>query len=158
MCGSNLLDTCNYQYIDGTKFDEATYDLLTKFPPGLDPIEVGALYATRAHLEKVSGNRNLCFISYAWANDDVVLAIDAWLMRKRIITKLDKCDFFAGSHIRDEIIRVMKDCDTVLIFRSKDSVDKPWPDFERELATDLQIQAKREKRNHFGLFTLLLMI
>lgn len=86
------------------------------------------------------------FISYAWANDDVVLAIDQWLRTKGIKTKIDKRDFFAGSRIRDEIVRNMQQCDKILIFYSQQSKDKPWPQFERELASDLEMNAKFEGR------------
>ena len=43
--------------------------------------------------DEVSGgdkSRMQVFISYAWANDDVVLAVDAWLRSKGLRTKLDK--------------------------------------------------------------------
>ena len=87
------------------------------------------------------------FISYAWANGDAVLAIDQWLRLKNINTKLDKRDFFAGSRIRDEIMRVMQNCDVTLIFHSEQSKDKPWTQFESEFAKDLEMNAKIEKRN-----------
>jgi hypothetical protein len=87
------------------------------------------------------------FISYAWVNGDVVLAVDQWLRLKNIKTKLDKRDFFAGSRIRDEIMRVMQECDVTLIFYSEQSKDKPWTQFESEFAKDLEMNAKIEKRN-----------
>jgi len=82
------------------------------------------------------------FISYAWANDDVMLAIDQWLRNKGVNTRIDKRDFFAGSRIRDEIFRVMNNCKVILIFHSQQSKDKPWIQFERELAADLEMSAK----------------
>lgn len=86
------------------------------------------------------------FISYAWANENVVTAIDYWLRSKGIKTRLDKRDFFAGSRIRDEILRIMSDCQVILIFHSQQSKDKPWVQFERELAADLEMSAKVEKK------------
>lgn len=82
------------------------------------------------------------FISYAWANDNVVFAIDQWLRNKGIKTRIDKRDFFAGSRIRDEIMRVMNECNVILVFHSSQSKDKPWIQFERELASDLEMHSK----------------
>ncbi len=84
------------------------------------------------------------FISYAWANDDIVLAIDQWLRNKGIKTRIDKRDFFAGSRIRDEIMRVMSECKVILIFHSQQSKDKPWIQFERELAADIEMSSKND--------------
>lgn len=86
------------------------------------------------------------FISYAWANDGVVLAIDQWLRNKGIKTKIDKRDFFAGSRIRDEIIRVMSECKVILLFHSHQSKDKPWIEFEHELASDIEMSLKIQKK------------
>jgi hypothetical protein len=41
----------------------------------------------------------------------------------------------------------MEECDTILIFHSKDSANKPWPEFERELASDLEMAAKKGGNN-----------
>lgn len=84
------------------------------------------------------------FISYAWANDDIVLAVDQWLRNKGVKTKIDKRDFFAGSRIRDEIMRVMSECKVILIFHSQQSKDKPWIEFERELAADIEMSSKTD--------------
>lgn len=86
------------------------------------------------------------FISYAWANDGVVLAIDQWLRNKGMKTKIDKRDFFAGSRIRDEIMRVMSKCEIILMFYSSQSKDKPWVQFEHELAMDIEMSSKIEGR------------
>lgn len=99
-----------------------------------DMPDVAALY-----LQKV-------FISHAWADDGVVLAIDQWLRNKGLKTKIDKRDFFAGSQIRDEIMRVMSDCEIILIFYSIQSRDKPWVQFEREFAADIEMSSKMEGR------------
>ena len=74
----------------------------------------------------------------------MVLAIDQWLRNKGIKTKIDKRDFFAGKRIREEIFRVMRDCNVILVFHSEQSKDKPWPTFERELAEDIEMEAKKE--------------
>jgi len=124
----------------------ATYDLKTKFPPTLDPGNAGAIFVSKANLHARDASRAKIFISYAWANDDVVLAVDTWLRKKGLQTRLDKRDFFAGSRIRDEIMRVMQECDIILVFHSKMSATKPWPEFERELANDLEMEAKKDGR------------
>ena len=87
------------------------------------------------------------FISYAWVNSDVVSAIEQWLRIKGLDTRIDKRDFFAGSRIRDEISRLMKESDVVLMFHSLKSKDKPWIEFERELVGDLQMSAKKEGKD-----------
>ncbi len=86
------------------------------------------------------------FISYAWADDGVVLAIDQWLRNKGLKTRIDKRDFFAGAQIRDEIMRVMSDCKIILIFYSIQSRDKPWIQFEREFAADIEMSSRIEGR------------
>lgn len=145
LCGADLSDAINGYYTsDNAKFDGAKFDSETEFPFGVDPIEAGAQFVSRAQKQRVVNTHSQCFISYAWADEDVVNAMDAWLRRKGITTKLDKRDFFAGARIRDEIMRVMKECDTILIFHSSRSADKPWPEFERELAGDLEMAAKKE--------------
>jgi len=87
----------------------------------------------------------IVFISYTWANEDVVMAIDGWLQNKGLQTKIDKRDFFAGEGIRDEIIRVMSECNVILIFYSKQYKGKPWTEFEQEIARDLEMEAKKKR-------------
>jgi len=82
------------------------------------------------------------FVSYAWANKKTVSAIDQWLRNKGMKTKIDERDFFAGERIRDEIIRVMTTCQVILIFHSEQSKDKPWIEFERKLAEDIEMSSK----------------
>lgn len=96
--------------------------------------------------QKGSGElfKPIIFISYTWANDDVVMAIDSWLQNKGLQTKIDKRDFFAGEGIRDEIIRVMSECNVILIFYSKHYKGKPWTEFEQELAGDIKMEAKKK--------------
>jgi hypothetical protein len=81
------------------------------------------------------------FLSYASENGDVVLAIAQWLRLKGLNTIIDKRDFFAGPAIRDEILRVMTSCTIILLFYSKESKNKSWPQFEREVAKHLEFGA-----------------
>jgi len=128
-----------------TQTEKAIFNADTVFPSGFDPIEHGAVFVTEAQLKHTDfGPIPTVFISYAWANDDVVLAIDQWLRNRDIKTKIDKRDFFAGKRIRDEIFRVMIECNVILIFHSEQSKDKPWPTFEQELAEDIEMEAKME--------------
>lgn len=123
----------------------AIFNVDTVFPHGFDPLEHGAVFVTESQFKSTEfGLIPTVFISYAWANDDVVLAIDQWLRNKGIKTKIDKRDFFAGKRIREEIFRVMKECNVILVFHSEQSKDKPWPTFERELAEDIEMEAKKE--------------
>jgi len=125
--------------------ENAIFNADTEFPSDFDPIEYGVVFVTESQLKRTDfGPTPTVFIGYAWANDDVVLAIDQWLRNKGLKTKIDKRDFFAGSRIREEIFRVMKDCNVILIFHSQQSKDKPWPSFERELAADIEMEAKKE--------------
>jgi hypothetical protein len=123
-------------------FKNAIIDVKTQ-SDDVDLTELGAIFVSKS--ETMSSIRKpIVFISYAWANDDVVLAIDTWLRSKGLETKIDKRDFFAGSRIRDEITRVMTACDIILIFYSKQSESKAWPQFERELANDIEMSAKQK--------------
>jgi hypothetical protein len=129
------------------KLDGAIVDVETRFPFGYDPIKYGAQFMSKSEASS-DGVLNIptVFISYAWANEDVVLAIDQWLRLKGINARIDRRDFFAGSKIRDEILRIMSECNVVIIFYSKESNDKPWPEFEREMAADLEMAARQEKK------------
>lgn len=122
----------------------ATFDVNTTCAPLFDLSTAGAIFVSKAEQSSVADEKPKVFISYAWGNEDVVLAMDAWLRSKGLPTKIDKRDFFAGSRIRDEIVRVMTECNVILIFYSKKSEGKPWPEFERELASDLEIAAKQK--------------
>ncbi|MBF0507854.1 MAG: TIR domain-containing protein [Deltaproteobacteria bacterium] len=156
LCGANLSKARLYDNgsslssyknnVSRAILTNARYDINTVFPHDVDPADGGAVFVSQAELHGKDRSRDQIFVCYAWANDDVVLAVDAWLHQKGLRTKLDKRDFFAGARIRDEIMRVMKECETILIFHSKKSADKPWPEFERELAADLEMAAKKEGR------------
>jgi hypothetical protein len=130
------------------KLIDAIYDIRTTFPRSFDPIVAGAKFLSGADSEKrkMVSNKSV-FISYAWANEDIVLAIDQWLRDRNLTTRIDRRDFFAGSKIRDEILRVMQKCEVILVFHSEKSRDKPWIEFERDLASDLEMEARREKRS-----------
>lgn len=117
----------------------------TRFPVDFESAHYGTILVSDVD-PRVNAVPPMVFISYAWANSDVVLAIDQWLRLKNINTKLDKRDFFAGARIRDEIMRVMQNCDVTLIFHSLQSKDKPWIQFEDDFAHDLEMNAKIEKK------------
>jgi hypothetical protein len=126
---------------------DAIIDVETRFPKEFDPIQLGAKFLAKSDSAglKHPGLFSV-FISYAWANEQAVLAIDQWLRLKGVGTRIDRRDFFAGSRIRDEILRVMSECNVVLVFYSKTAAEKPWPQFERELAADVEMTAKQEGR------------
>jgi hypothetical protein len=123
----------------------AVYDVLTKFPEGYHPTDRGAkLVSTTGPMGIDREQPPKVFFSYAWVNEAVVLAVDQWLRLKGIETKIDQRDFFAGSGISDEILRIMRECDVVVTFYSKDAKNKPWIQFESELAKELETKAKAE--------------
>jgi len=125
------------------KLEGALFDSTTQ--AGFDPAQYGGVFVTQEYQARLgTAKQSKVFISYAWANQDVVIAIDQWLRRKGLAVAIDRRDFFAGSRIRDEILRMMKDSNVVLIFYSKESRDKPWTQFEQELAADLEMTAKKE--------------
>jgi hypothetical protein len=132
-----------------TFLKDCLVDIFTKHPGNYVPVQLGAKFtsATDSAKSNSAGAAITAFISYAWANEELVRAIDKWLRLKGVATKLDKRDFFAGSRIRDEIVRVMSECESIIIFHSNESQDKPWILFERELAADLEMEAKQTGRN-----------
>ncbi|MFZ5855823.1 MAG: TIR domain-containing protein [Chloroflexota bacterium] len=146
------VDVTNAIYDVNTSIKEETYDFEEEDNDDdeeftFDLHEQGAIFMTNAEAQLYAARSSInVFISYAWANDDVVLAIDQWLRLKGINTKLDKRDFFAGSRIRDAIMNVMSNCEVILIFYSLQSKNKPWTQFERELASDLEIVAQRDEK------------
>ena len=107
----------------------------------------GAVFVSNAQMQQQPSSVNSkVFISYAWTNSDVILAIDQWLRNKNINTKLDKRDFFAGSRIRDEIMRTMQECDVILLFYSRQAKDRPWLQFEQEFAKDIEMDARQKNK------------
>lgn len=123
----------------------AVFDVASKFPEEFDPTDEGAILVSAAGaMNAERGKPRTVFFSYAWANEEVVLAIDQWLRLKGIETKIDKRNFFAGSGVSDEIVRNMQECDVVVTFYSKDAAGKPWIEFESKLAKDLETKAKEE--------------
>jgi hypothetical protein len=143
LCGTDL-SHCLFLFSADLK--DARFDVHTSFPVGFDPNRKGARFMSRSQVQHDDRTRSLIFISYAWANDRVVLAIREWLRERGLLTRIDRQDFFAGSRIRDDVIRVMQQCDVILIFLSQEAADRPWVEFEQELAADLEMEAKKEKR------------
>lgn len=144
ICGADLR---GLTHIKDALWKDAVFNEDTLWPLGFDPIPYGAIYKTKSERTNKTALNTQVFISYAWGNEGVVLAIDQWLREhKNIQTKIDKRDFFAGSRIRDEIVRTMSECNTILIIYSHQSKDKPWPEFERELASDLEMEARQLKK------------
>lgn len=138
----------NFEYFNGSYYTVnlrgAMIDIDTSYCTNFNLIQNGAIFVSKSETSSDAGFNPVIFISYAWANDEIVLAIDAWLQTKGLQTKIDKRDFFAGSRIRDEIIRVMSECNVILIFYSNKYKGKPWPEFEQELASDLEMEAKKK--------------
>jgi hypothetical protein len=127
-----------YEY----RIKKAEYDIHTKWPEGMNPSDWGAILVS----EEIKEDRDTvtAFISYAWTDAEPIIAIDQWLRNKGVTTRIDKRDFFTGEKIRTEILRVMRECDRVLVFYSANSRNKAWPQFERELAEDLDIEARKK--------------
>lgn len=119
----------------------ALYNIRTKWPRDFAPEGLGAILVSEG--PALTTDVPKVFLSYAWADKKLILAIDQWLRNKGLETRIDERDFFAGSRIRDSILEVMKTCDAVVIFYSDSSKNKPWPEFERELAADLEMEAKK---------------
>lgn len=78
------------------------------------------------------------FLSYAWADKESVLAVDQWLRNcnKGLVTRIDQREFFAGKLIDQEIRRVIRECSVVVVFYSRKSKRRDWPEFERDLARE----------------------
>jgi hypothetical protein len=149
LCGTKfVIRTKPYLVNDTTQviLTDAIINSKTVFPADFNSTQYGTIFVSHTD-PRANAVLPIVFISYAWVNGDVVSAIDQWLRLKNIKTKLDKRDFFAGSRIRDEIMRVMQECDVTLVFYSEQSKDKPWTQFESEFAKDLEMNAKIEKRN-----------
>ncbi|HEV3386844.1 MAG TPA: toll/interleukin-1 receptor domain-containing protein [Gemmata sp.] len=151
LCGSDLSQAeLSWKHDNGTiwktKFDGPLYDIRTKFPEKFDPVNAGARFVARKERQRYVRGRSSVFISYARADGKVVRAIDQWLWTKGLETRIDERDFFAGSELRDEIMRVMSECDVVLVILSAASSVRPWPRFEREFANHLAQTAKGDCR------------
>lgn len=148
LCGTILPSNSGRFYTtsgDHIDLADAIINSKTIFPTNIKSADFGTILVSDTD-PRAKAVPPMVFISYAWANSDTVLAIDQWLRLKNINTKLDKRDFFAGARIRDEIMRVMQNCDVALIFHSRQSKDKPWIQFETDFANDLEMNAKIEKK------------
>ena len=82
------------------------------------------------------------FLSYAWKDEASVLAVDQWLRKRDLITRIDRRDFGAGRYIEHEILRVMEDCAVVVIFYSQYSQNRDYPQFEQKLAGTLRTRGQ----------------
>ena len=130
-------------FLSGALIDQTTsikgggdIELLVKF--------FGARFVTQDELRRMRTRK--VFISYAWADELEVGAIEQWLREKGLVTMIDRRDFFAGESIEGEIIRSMSDADAILLFHSERTENKPWIEFERELARQFQETATPENR------------
>lgn len=83
-------------------------------------------------------SERIVFLSYAWADKESVLAVDQWLRNcnRGLVTRIDQREFFAGQPIDQEIRRVIQECSVVVIFYSRRSKRRDWPEFERGLARE----------------------
>lgn len=144
LCGTQLPP--QYNIVSGQRVANLTgaiFDVHTSCLSTLSLVSLGATFVTESQssaTQKAQGTS--VFISYAWANQDVVVAFDAMLRQRHVTTYMDKRDFFAGGSLNEEILRVMRECDVVLVFYSAQAKDKPWIEFERRLALDLGTDAK----------------
>ncbi len=147
LCGTDMSNAITDIFTEVDILDlnvkKAHIDVYTSFPSGYT-VSSDVIFISQSQKHHTHNSSAQIFISYTWANDEVVMAIDQWLRNKGLNTRLDKRDFFGGSRIRDEIMRVMQECEVILIFYSKESAAKPWPQFEREYAGDLEMNAKQE--------------
>jgi radical SAM enzyme (TIGR01210 family) len=135
----------------------AKYDFNTKF--AVDPIELDDFKAElmiESDLGLLSMKLIRVFISYASADRAQVDKYAQWLTHKGIDVRQDIRDFLPGEQISDEIAREMTECDTILVFFSTQSSVRPWPEFERKLAANLQ-QAAREKHQTMPMIIYLLL-
>lgn len=78
------------------------------------------------------------FLSYAWNDKDMVLAVDQWLRDKGARVILDERNFTAGENIREEILRWIQEAGVVVCFVSRDSSERHYPRLEREIAETLR--------------------
>ena len=147
LCGAKLPKSGAYYESSTGKANllNAKFDKTTTDSTSVDLCKFGAFYVSESESSLDTYDKMSIFIGYAWANEEVILAIEQWLRNKGLSTRIDRRDFFAGERIRNEIMRVMSECDVILIFYSKDSKDKPWPQFEQEMAGDLEMDAKKRK-------------
>ena len=144
LCGTDLTQAI-FTHHGSRKFSHATlrnaiFNSDTRFPEGIDPGKFGARYVSQPLPTEI----RTVFISYGWEKKEIIDAIDAWLGLRGIRTILDRRDFVSGARIADEIYRTMRICECILVFTSQETKDKPWLEFERNLATDLNIEAKQE--------------
>ena len=152
LCGSDLSSARLVSKLeDGSEIrsnlHNAKYDIRTIFPDGFNAVAARAQFVTRKEREKEIRSRSSVFISYARSDGKIVRAIDQWLWSKGIETHIDDRDFFAGPELQDEVMRVMRACDVILVVLSAASSGRKWPTFEREFAKQLTHTAKREGLN-----------
>jgi hypothetical protein len=134
------------QRLNCPDFEGALYDLNTTGNTGIVRA-LGARLFVSSDNDPFAAQALAVFISYAWADANPVRAIDRWLRDRGIRTFIDKRDFFAGAKIRDEILRVMSASNVVVICYSEKAKERPWIEFEQQLAGDMEMEAKASGRN-----------
>ena len=83
------------------------------------------------------------FISYTWADELSVLAIDQWLRNHGARVLLDRRDFIPSKDIEAEIVRCISEAGKVVCVFSRNSANRPYPELERRIAAALE----REESN-----------
>lgn len=82
------------------------------------------------------------FLSYAWADQKAVQAVDQWLRDKGARVIIDDRDFVVGESIREEILRWIGQAGIIVCFISGDSRNRHYPKLEREIAESLRGKGK----------------
>ena len=78
------------------------------------------------------------FISYSWGDQDKVQKLVQWLRDHEVNVILDADSFLVGERVDESIRRAVAEADKVLAVFSKNSRDRRWPQFEREIAEQLE--------------------
>jgi len=103
----------------------------------------GLKYDTSAFTEpELKGEVPRVFLSYAWADQKAVLAVDQWLREKGARVIVDDRNFVFGESIREEILRWISEAGAITCFISSNSKDRPYPRLEREIAETLRMEGK----------------
>jgi hypothetical protein len=85
------------------------------------------------------------FLSYSWKDYVAVSAVDFWLRKQGLEVYRDERNFMAGDNLIDSIQGYIEKAEVVVIFVSKNSMGRPYPRMELELARMLEIENKETK-------------
>lgn len=89
-------------------------------------------------LRATGDGKPIAFVSYAWSDGEKVDKVDQWLRNHGVSVLRDREEFVAGKTLHDNISTAVARADKIVVFYSKNSKTRDWPQFERAIAEQVE--------------------